>query len=248
MKRPNFNWILYLALGGLALAVAILVLYNGRRQAVITETGETRRAVETTLAELLPAQVASAADPALLAAAQAAADRPYVAWVWVAGLDGVLTYHNGGPGQVGSSLAEIASRGDGPNLVAALPDNQFSPAQKLQVLAVAALRTEGEHNDVFRPLLRVIPGQDGQPGALVVVAYDASASLSAADPFAIVSILLLLAALGTYWMGLPVWVLLDARARGEPAALWGLFILFSNLAGLLAYLIIAARKVRPYVV
>lgn len=242
MKRKTFNWILYLALAGLIFTVALLVLYNGRRATAITETGETRHSVENTLTEVLPEQVTGAADPSLLAAAEMLSTKQYVVWVWVAGMDGVLTYHDGGPGEVGSNLAEIAKLGDGPNQVAALPADQFSVAQKLQVLAVAALRTEGEHNDVFRPLLHVIPGPDDQAGAMVVIAYDVNPSLSEADPSGIVSILLLLLGLGIYWLGLPLWVFLDAQARREPAVLWGMFTLFANLAGLLSYLIVAARK------
>jgi RNA polymerase subunit RPABC4/transcription elongation factor Spt4 len=46
----------------------------------------------------------------------------------------------------------------------------------------------------------------------------------------------------SYWLLLPVWVYQDARSRGERAWAWGLMTLFTNVMGLISYLIIRPEK------
>ena len=40
-----------------------------------------------------------------------------------------------------------------------------------------------------------------------------------------------------YWLVLPWWVFLDAKARGERAWVWAMFVLLGNLVALFAYLL-----------
>jgi hypothetical protein len=49
--------------------------------------------------------------------------------------------------------------------------------------------------------------------------------------------------LASYWLSLPAWVWLDARARGERAWVWAVFVLLGNLVGLITYIL--ARRPRP---
>jgi hypothetical protein len=109
------------------------------------------------------------------------------------------------------------------------------------LLAVGARRREGDHNDVFRHLVRAVPDAAGNTAALVVLAYDVNPWVGQPSAGYIAVLLTGLAGFLVYWLALPVWVYLDARARAEAAALWGVFVLFTNLVGLIAYLIVIHR-------
>jgi hypothetical protein len=99
------------------------------------------------------------------------------------------------------------------------------------------MQAEGEHNDVWRHLLREIRGPDDEPVGWIGITFDVSPLVSAPGAAYIAFILVLLLALGAYWLSLPVWVWLDARSRGERAWVWGVFVLLGNLVALLAYIL-----------
>ena len=49
---------------------------------------------------------------------------------------------------------------------------------------------------------------------------------------------LFLGGLIAFWLTIPSWMLLDARRRGERAAVWGLFGLLGNVMALVVYLLV----------
>ncbi len=113
---------------------------------------------------------------------------------------------------------------------------------ELELRLAAALRREGEHNDIYRHMVRSIPGPDGETAAYIGVAYEAvDTTPGTAD---IIFLLLGGAGFLVYWLGLPLWVTLDSRAGGggRAAVLWGMFVLVANAAGLLAYLLVRHRS------
>jgi hypothetical protein len=125
-----------------------------------------------------------------------------------------------------------------------VPEDALDQDQIVVLLAASVMQAEGEHNDVFRHILRPILDQDGKVVALVGLTYDISPAIGAAP--GIITILLYAAALlgmGVYWLSLPLWVWLDARTRGERAWVWGVFVLFGNLIGLITYIL--ARRPSP---
>jgi len=85
--------------------------------------------------------------------------------------------------------------------------------------------------------VRSVRSADGSLAGLIGVAYDASPGLAA--PFLVWAIAVLSIPIGliAYWIGLPLWVYLDARERGERAWAWALFCFAGNLGGLFAYLL-----------
>lgn len=53
-----------------------------------------------------------------------------------------------------------------------------------------------------------------------------------------VSLALALISIMLYWMALPVWVFIDASKRNSHPALWGILALFTNVVGLIVYLVV----------
>jgi hypothetical protein len=242
MFQHKRNYLLIAAVAGLILVIALVIAGTAGRNAMLNETGETRREVEAALLQFLPETAASVDDPALLAAAANLSNTQYVTRLWVVDNAGKIVYHHAGPGQVGDEVRSLSGR-DGRSLVAALSSDVFTGPQALQIYTAEALMVEGEHNDVFRPLVKPVPNADGRMVAIVGLSYDVSSSLSTPPtPGWIAQMLLLLLGLAVYWLSLPLWTYLDARTRGEPAVFWGLFVVVSNLVGLLAYLIVVNRK------
>jgi hypothetical protein len=237
--------LLILAVGGILLATFLfliaLVLFPQWKKYTPGELAATRESVARSWADVAPASISSSADAALAQAARRMETAPYVAWVWV--LDGVGTILSaqGGPAQAGDTLAQLDSNES--DLIQAVDSSQLSEHARLELQIAVAIRREGEHNDVFRHMVRAVAGPDGSPVAYVAFAFDASPTLSAGVPPALQAGLLLIAAgFFLYWICLPAWAFLDARVRGEREALWGLFILLTNLAGFLAYLLVTRRK------
>jgi len=239
------NWMAAVAVAGIAWSVVSGIILNQRRARTLVDTGVTRAAVEEAWRRLLPKSVESARDAGLLKAAAELDKSAYVAATWVVGLDGEIVFQRGGPGKAGDRVQDLA-RDDMAPALEALVAGTLTGTQRLQLLAVGAMRREGEHNDVFRHLARVVTSATGAPAALVVLAYDVNPAVGAAPDAVYLALLLTgLAGFGIYWLGLPLWAALDARARGDAALLWGLFLFFTNLVGLVAYLIVIWRPLRP---
>ena len=238
------NWIAVAAVAGIAWSVASGVVLTQQRSRILVDTGATRAAVENSLGTLLPKSVESARDPRLLRAAEELNRAPYVAATWVVSPGGEIVFHRGGPGKQGDQVQDL-TRDDMVPTVEALGPGALPEAQRVPLLAVAAMRREGDHNDVFRHLARVAPNAGGGLAAIVVLAYDLSPAVGGPPDAGYLALLLTgLAGFGLYWLGLPLWVARDARARGDAAVLWGLFVFFTNLVGLVAYLIVIWRPGR----
>jgi len=238
------KWMAVAAVAGLAWSVTSGVILTHRRSRILVDTGVTRAGVEGALGRLLPKSVETARDAGLLKGAAQLDKSAYLAATWVVGADGEIVFRRGGPGKVGDRVQDLA-RDDMARALEALPADTLSKTQRLQLLAVGAMRREGEHNDVFRHLVRVVPTAAGAPAALVVLAYDVNPALGAAPDATYLALLLSgVAGFGLYWLGLPLWAALDARARGDASLLWGLFVLVTNLVGLVAYLIVIWRPPR----
>lgn len=223
-------------------AVLILVLGSSQRQATLVDTGETRAAVEAALAPLLALRPASADDPTFRQAVEAAGRTEYVATIWVFAPDGRIVYAAGSTAaSTASGTAEEHATAETRRVLASMPAGALNADQLLALLAASAIQAEGEHNDVYRHLVREVRGADGALVALVGVAYDVSPMVGAAPTAVwIASMLGLLLALGVYWLSLPLWVWLDARERGERAPVWAAFVFVGNLVALLAYLLARA--------
>ena len=228
---------------GALIAVLCLGVQSAGRRSILADTGETRRVVETSgLAPVLALHPSSVDDPAFRAAIAQVQDVPYVAYVWLFAPDGAIIQGNLAVSK-GGTAQEMATD-ETRRVLGMLPEGTLSAEQRMAVLAGSAMQREGEHNDVFRHLLREVRGPNNEMVALVGLTYDVNPGISA--PPGALSVLLLvglLLGMSMYWLSLPVWVWLDARTRGERAWVWAVFVLLGNLVALIAYIL--ARVPRP---
>jgi hypothetical protein len=238
---PKRNWILAISAAGIILAAVFFLFASLVRGAALTDTGETRASINRSLDSILPVSIAAPDDPALLDAASRLTKEEYVAAVWLIDSDGNILFIQGGPARTGDNIVDLSS-GESDLVAAVEPILISGPAQAELNLAVA-MRREGEHNDVYRHAVRSIPGPGGTPIAYIGIAYDINPSIGAPPDREWILVLGILAAsLAVYWLGLPLWVALDARDRGERPILWGAFVLIANLAGVLAYLLVTRKR------
>lgn len=217
-----------------ALLTALIVGPWLGQRALLVDTGETRRAVETTLVRLTSLHPPSIDDPALRQAIVEARDDQYVAYTWLFAADGRVL--EGSPALADATVARSATD-EMRRVLGILPAEALDDAQRTALLAAATMQKEGEHNDVFRHLLREVRGADGELLGWAGVTFDVSPAVSSPGALYKAVVVVLALSVALYWLSLPLWVWLDARARGERAWVWGLFVLLGNLVALLAYLL-----------
>ena len=241
------RWTLQKALPLIAVAGAVIVLVclavgTGSRARLLSDDGETRRAVER-LADELTALAPNAADePAFQDALKRAQGAPYVATVWLFTPDGEVLAGSMAiqPGDTVEERATAETR----RVLGIVPADALDTEERTLLLAASAMQAEGEHNDVYRHMLRPVRNSQGQLVALVGLTYDVSPAVGTPPSLGWTATLLgALLGLALYWLSLPLWTWLDARARGERAWVWAAFVLVGNLVALLAYLL--ARPPRP---
>jgi hypothetical protein len=219
-----------------ASATLVLVAAGIRRDGWLKETGQTRRIVEESAARLLPAAAESAADPRLRAGAAQLAREPYVTRLWLVDPSGRILLSRNSPGREGEFVHDLVPD-DFAAVLRGAPDAALTNSQRTQLLAMAAQRRDGDHNDVFKPWLRAVRTPAGTDAAFVALCYLVNPDSSG------LTVLVQVGAAGfvIYWIGLVGWVFIDARTRRENAALWALLVFFTNLVGALAYLLATRR-------
>ncbi len=226
----------FVAAAALLVAVVCLVLVDRQRRQFLNDTGETSRVVEATVARIQALRPDSLESPELTRALRRLAATRAVALVWLIGADGQIRFSTApyaNHGKVEQWALEETRR-----VLSEMPAGFLTRQQQIALLAASAIQREGEHNDVFKHLIRPLPGKQDAELGFVGVAYEVSFQVSG-FPGLSYAILLLLAPvlLLAYWLALPWWVFLDARGRGERAWVWALFVLLGNLVALLAYLL-----------
>jgi hypothetical protein len=230
--RSKARTLLAASVAALLAATLALIAVTSRRNVWLKETGQTRRAVEQSADRLLPTTADSATDPQLRAAAAELAQQPYVARLWLVDPGGRILLSRNSPGREGESVHELAPE-DFTAVLRGAPNAALTASQRTQLAAMAAQRRDSDHNDIFKPLLRVVRTPAGTDAAFVALCYLVNPESGGAAPL----VLAAAAGLAIYWIGLAGWVFLDARARRENAALWALLVFFTNLVGTLAYLL-----------
>jgi hypothetical protein len=218
----------------IALAMALAVGPWLGRQMLLTDTGKTRRVAEETLAQLQALRPASLDDAAFREAVVQARNAQYVADVWLLRPDGEILEGNR---TIWQDTVEASATDEMRRVLGMLPDGTFSDEQRTALLAASAMQKEGEHNDVCRHLLREIHGPEEELVGWVGVTFDVSPAVSAPEASYISFVVGFFLAMAVYWLSLPAWVWLDARARDERAWVWAVFVLLGNLVALIAYIL-----------
>ena len=155
---------------------------------------------------------------------------------WLISENGEIIYANGMMAASTPLNTSIYSLVDNQSLglINAVEENIDSQQKQLLYVA-AAIRSEGDHNDMIGHIVMPLKTSSGELVGFVGVAYDLD---NTAQPlqFYIVDIALIISFL-VYWLSFPLWVYFDCRKRDNKYILWTLFVLVGNLPAYIAYLI-----------
>jgi hypothetical protein len=233
MQTKLFKLLPWVALAGLLLAGISFALVSQSRSNQLTEDPQTRLSALDTLTQIAALQPETVDAPAFRQALEDSLQAPYIAAIWLFAPDGEQILYS-----AGSTSAASRQSPDMEQILAALPQDALHTEQTAMLKAVAAMRYEGEHNDIYRHLILPVSSPNGDLIGFLGAAYEISPSLSSVDARYIATLITFVAGLALYWLSLPLWVLWDARNRGERAPAWAVFVLLGNLVALVAYLIV----------
>lgn len=231
--RKALPWV---ALACGLLAIVGIVALSFWRVELVTDTGETLASIEQSLEPLTILQPTSIDDARFQHAIQEVTEAPRLATFWLMEPHGEVVLATGATAQsFAQGIAQHQSQMEIQLVLSALPADALSHEQETLIHVASAIQREGEHNDIYRHIVRRIRAPDGSVIALIGIAYEISPDEVGAGWKAL--ILVSLVGLIGYWLALPAWTWLDARQRGERAWPWAIFVLFGNMMALLAYLL-----------
>ena len=209
----------WIGAAGLVVAVLMLGVISSARQRMLTDNGEIRRAVEPALNAVLDHHPASLDEASFRSAVADLGRARNVATVWLFSADGRLVSASGSTAASTPTgkTAEDSATEETVRVLGAV-EGALPPSARTLALVASSIMREGEHNDVYRHLARPITAASG----LVEGYHWASLTqpvrrwrprsprrgFSRLPPPSVVG-------LAVYWMALPLWVFLDARARGD---------------------------------
>lgn len=242
----KFKWIKtlpWLALFGAVLALVSILITAPQNTAQRVDTGVTRPAAEAVIDRLAALEPLSTDVPAFRTALDQALQEPYVATLWVFSPDASqLLYAAGSTAGALRNSENLTDNNTAVRLIEALPQETLSAEQKGLLLSTGAMLIEGEHNDIYRHLVRPLYAPDHTLLGYLGLAYAINPTLGTPSLLYVLGLLAFLFGLALYWLSLPLWVYLDARSRAEKAAVWAIFTLLGNLAALIAYLLVRKEK------
>jgi len=156
---------------------------------------------------------------------------------WLISAEGKIIYANGVMAQstpvnsIIKNLVDAQNRG----LIGAVEWNVDSLQMRMLYVA-AAIRSEGEHNDIYGHLVIPLKTSSNELVGFVGVAYTLDDSKSPSRYYYLIIISLIVCFL-LYWLLLPLWVYFDCCERNNKSVLWALFVLLGNIPAFIAYLI-----------
>jgi hypothetical protein len=114
-------------------------------------------------------------------------------------------------------------------------DGNIDTLQKELMYAAAAIRSEGEHNDMNGHIVIPLKTSSNELVGFIGVAYTLDGSAQPALIY-MIDIALIISFL-MYWFSFPLWVYYDCREKENKYILWTLFVFIGNLPAYIAYLI-----------
>lgn len=236
MSKGLKRWLPVVAAISLLAVLSGFVFVSKARRQMTFDSGETSLTVEAALSELQALRPSSLDDPQLRQALDKFRLSRYVVSVWLIRPDGQIAFSNArlaNRGQVDEYATEETRR-----ILSEMPEDFLTPPQKTALLAASAIQSEGEHNDIYRQMIRPLRAGDDSDLGFVGVSYDVSPEPGKFPGIGYaVALFAIPLGLAVYGLALAWWAFLDAKARGERAWVWALFVVLGNLVALFAYLL-----------
>ncbi len=155
---------------------------------------------------------------------------------WLISSDGLIVYANGmmAPSTpLNSSIYDLINEQNF-GLITAVEDN-MNEAQKICLYAAAAIRKEGDHNNVYGHIVVPLKTDANDLVGFVGVAFDLDDTTQSSMIY-VIDIALIICFL-LYWLSFPLWVYFDCRQKDNKYIFWTLFVLIGNLPAYIAYFI-----------
>jgi len=155
---------------------------------------------------------------------------------WLISEDGEIIYTHGMMAASTPINASIYSLIDNESLglINAVEGN-IDSLQKQLLYVAAAIRSEGDHNDIIGHIVVPLKTSSNQLAGFVGIAYDLDDMIQPFQFYAI-GIALFISFL-VYWLSFPLWVYFYCRKRDNKYILLTLFVLVGNLPAYIAYII-----------
>jgi hypothetical protein len=236
MRKQFLKILPWLAIISLLVLVVLIILTSIQRSVVLVETLETRQSSLYEIKNIQDLNLGSVESEMFKEEIDRALQNPDIVTVWLYAPDGRLVYRVGSMTLDGS--AQERATEEMKRVLSTLSDDALDEGQRVLLLAASAIQSEGEHNDIYRHLLRGIYSSEDDMIGIIGLAYHANPAIGDPGVWYRASIVATLLSFCIYWLSLPLWVLMDARQRGERARLWAAFVLFGNLVALIAYLLV----------
>lgn len=240
METKLTKFLPWLALVGLILVVGSFVFSSSKREEMLIDTGATAQSAEQTAALIQSIHPEKVTDADFQKQVEALLNEPNIATVWLFDAQGNTVFSEGSTARrkLEGNIEDLAPM-DAKRLLETLPEDTLTEQQRMMLFTAAVIRSEGEHNDIYRHKVTEITSSSGKVVGWVGLAYDVSPQIHQQPDIAYkLGLLLFFAGLVVYWLSLPVWVYLDARGRNERAVVWAVFVLIGNLVALTAYLLV----------
>jgi hypothetical protein len=161
---------------------------------------------------------------------------PTISTKWFISGDGKIIYAKGVMSASTRLNASIYDLADNQNrgLIDAV-ESEIDTLQRKILYVAAAIRREGEHNDIYGHLVMPLKTSTNELAGFIGVSYDLDDSKLPVQSY-VIGIALVVCFL-IYWLALPLWVYYDCRRNNEKYVLWTIFVFIGNLPAYIAYLI-----------
>jgi hypothetical protein len=155
---------------------------------------------------------------------------------WLINNNGVIVYANGMMAASTPLNTSIYNLIDNQNLglIKAVEENMDNIQKKILYVA-AAIRKEGDHNNVNGHIVVPLKTSTDELVGFVGVAFNLDDSAQSSMIY-LLDIALIISFL-MYWLSFPLWVYFDCRNNNNKYIFWTLFVLIGNLPAYIAYFI-----------
>ncbi len=155
---------------------------------------------------------------------------------WLINSDGLIVYANGMMAQgtpLNSSISDLVNESN-LGLITAV-ENNMDEVQKKCLYAAAAIRKEGDHNNIYGHTVVPLKTDANELVGFIGVAFNLDDTTQSSLIY-IIDIALIICFL-LYWLSFPLWVYFDCRQKNNKYIFWTLFVLIGNLPAYIAYFI-----------
>ena len=236
MKKEWYSKLPWIGLISGVLMIILLVLAIVLKPVVNIENAANRKIADNKLNEIRIESNETFNSQAFIELLNKTLNGSVINTKWLINENGIIIYASGMMAASTPLNASIYSLIDNQSLglINAVEEN-IDSLQKQLLYVAAAIRSEGDHNDMLGHIVVPLKTSSDDLVGYVGVAYDLD-DTDQSFQFYIIDIALIISFL-VYWLSFPMWIYFDCRKKDNKYILWILFVLVGNLPAYIAYLI-----------